>query len=892
MRHRQGIILSLTALFIFAGCVYYNTFFMARQKFNQAEKKQEENQRAQESQQNSQNPPRGGLADPGVGVQQQGAAPPKVSADVRLLYDDAIKKATKVLTNHPDSKWADDALWLIGKSYFAMGDYIMADGKFKELVTNHPNSKYIDRCNFYRGLCQMNLGHEDLALFAFDAVEHAPKKSPYLEYVLFARGTMELKGENYGDSEDYFKRYLDKYSGGDSAATAQYYIGLCRERRKDYWGAHTAYNAVRKFHPSKNLYFDATLASGTMALESDSVNLGMKILEDLGTDQRYFSKAADIRLRIAEGYHLMKDLDKAIELYKQINTQNPKTEQSSEAYYRLGLIYQNDLFDMASAKEAFNKAQSESPGSQFRALALARLAQIAKLETYQKTLGRADSLKRLDEFNALGQPDSPRSEIPDSSSSSVVPKFIGPPADSSSLVSADSSNKPVTRESRFIGPRLEDLLPDGKSSGSAQVDSLDNSKAKRPEFIGPRLEDLAPEGKPSGFAVMDSIRNARAGSRGFIGPPAEDAPAQSDSTGAIADQRAQSQSKQKGGGENGKAFNPTRQVNEDSIRQAIRQESIETRYLLAELYAYELNRPDSALQEYLVIVKEYPESQYAPRALLAASQLEFNLRDSTMAREYLKQLLNDFPKSPQAVKAADLLNSPIDISINAMGLYAAAESLVYIAHMPDSAIALYKYIADNFPDLRPQASYAIAWVLDQVVGVEDSSAYYAYSDVADKYPETPFGKAAHDRLTGYVSTTNKPKSTPREEEPPSEQAPEEEIPDSTAQLAGGLPFAPEVTKSGEFLYPEALLSRDLKGKVTFKIKLDINGRVRAEEIIGPSGEYAIDSSATAALMNTEFDVSKLDLIQLDGYFQYSISFKRPDLDIFNNPYLRRQETGP
>jgi TonB family protein len=906
MRHRLRIIISLTALLIFSGCVYYNTFFLAKQKFDQAEKRQQENQRAKENQQNAQNPARNLPGNQGVGNQLQGPGSLTVPSDVKALYDDAIKKATKVLTYHPDSKWADDALWLIGKSYFTMGDYIMADSRFKELVTNHPNSKFVDRCNFYMGLCQMNLGHEDLALSAFDAVEHAPRKSPYLEYVLFAKGAMELNGENYGDAEEFFKQYIGKYPGGDSAAMAQYYIGLCRERRKDYWDAHTEYDIVQKFHPSKNLYFDATLASATMALESDSVNLGMKILEELGANQEYFSKAADIRLKTAEGYHLMKDLDKAIDLYKQITTQNPRTQESAEAYYRLGLIYQNDLFDLPSAKEAFNKAQSESPSSQFRPLAMARLAQITKLETYQSQLGRADSLKRIDELNSMGTPDLPpagTSLSSDTPASQIIPKFIGPPVDSLPTGSTDSLTKSVIQEWKFIGPPLEDMHPAGESSGYSRIDSLKSPKTDRAGFVGPRLEDLSSVAKPNPFSQADSLKNSRPITPGFIGPRLEDILAQNDSMrtarsdslglshparplpDSLAGQRAQST------GNNGKTSDSISQVNEDSIRQAIWLEAMETRYMLGELYAYELNRPDSALQEYLLIVREHPESPYAPRALLAAAQIEMNLGDSAAARGYLQQLLRDFSKSPQAVRAAEILNQPLDMTTNAMGLYADAESLVYVADKPDSAIALYKYIARNFPDLAPQASYAVAWVLDQIIGVEDSSAYYAYSEVAQKYPDTPFGKAASDRLTGTVENANKPKLTTPQEEPAPEQAPEQENPDSTALLAGGLPLAPEVTQLGEFVYPEALFSRDLKGKVIFKIKLDISGRVRSEEIIGPSGEYAIDSSATAALMNTQFDVSKLDLIQLDGYFQYSITFRRPNVNIYDNPYLIRQETG-
>jgi TonB family protein len=205
-------------------------------------------------------------------------------------------------------------------------------------------------------------------------------------------------------------------------------------------------------------------------------------------------------------------------------------------------------------------------------------------------------------------------------------------------------------------------------------------------------------------------------------------------------------------------------------------------------------------------------------------------------------------------------------------------------------MVLLKYIESRYPDLAPKASYMVAWILDQVLGVEDSSAYYAYSAVVRNYPETEYAAAAGDRLSARVKEERKP-TTPRERpQEPGEQP--QETPDTSQQLAQGFPLAPQPKVTGQFVYPEALLSQDLRGKVIFKIKIDISGKVEEYEIIGPSGQHAIDSSATAALLQTEFDTSQLDLSQLDGYFQYSIQFKRPNINIFNDPYRQQREGGP
>jgi TonB family protein len=885
----RGLIPLLAVIFFLgSGCVYFNTFFHARQKFNEAEKSLADNNKKQQQSEQQQNKPAGQNPLDQAPSRPQPSDPQKskVSVQERQLFEAAIDKAKKVLANHPNSSWADDALWLIGKSYFNLGDYLQADRKFKEIVTNHPKSKFADESYYYMGLCQINLGHNDQALSAFLSLEDSDKKSPYIDDILYAKGAMELISENFFESADFFAQYTEKFPGEDSAATAAFYLGYAREKLNDHYGAFKAYSSVEKFDPSRLLYFDARLASATAALKSDSIQIGMEILDRLARDERYFSRSAEIKLRVAEGLYLQKEVDKAIEAYNDIISSSSKTEQSAEAYYRLGLIYQNDKFDLAAAKDAFAKAQQESPGSTFRNLALARSAQIAKLEAYREQLQRADSLRKVDELNSLGS-DMPQEsslegiEIP---ASQDTVAFSEPPVDSvestidtlttESLPSIPSES--VSFSSLSDAPILNPTISDSAAppvsvdssnqlissqGGSSHADST-NADSLRFDRIS-RLLD-APSSDTSGRV---SIIQGDTASQAIpeAAPAVTVSEPQADESSAASD---------------------------DSIRAAILQAGIETRFLLSELYAFELNRPDSAIHEFLLIADQHPESHYAPKALFSIAQIELSRGDTAAAKRYLRRLITEHPEMPQAVQAAELLSSPLDMSRNALGLYSVAESLLYQGNNPDSAIAIFKYIAEEFPDLAPKSAFAIAWILDRIVSAEDSAAYFAYSDVVKRYPETIYARAANERLG--VSTGQNQRRPPVKQTQP--EAPistlDEEGVDTSMQVVEGLPPAPNVRVPGQFTYPEALLSRELKGKVIFKIKLNISGKVEQYEIIGPSGEYAIDSSATVALLKTEFDVAGLDLAQLDGYFQYSIPFKRPIVNIFNDPYRERQEGGP
>ncbi|MEE8417588.1 MAG: tetratricopeptide repeat protein, partial [candidate division Zixibacteria bacterium] len=637
----------LTALLAFvfsSGCVYYNTFFMARKKFEEAEKNQALNAEGRRKQgippgqigRKGRNQSKGNV---GGGGGPSGSFTPNITPQVRILYEDAIKKASKVLRFHPDSKWVDDALWLIGKSYYNMGDYLQADRKFKELVTNQPESKYADDSFFYGGLCQIELGHGDLAMEAFERIERDSKQSEYIDDVYFVRGKIAKDDERYVEAIDHFHIYLEKYSREDSAARAKFYIGECREQLGNYYEAFSAYSEVDKYKPSKQLRFDATLASASAILKTDSVSRGMEILMDLAQDERYFEQSARIRLKIAEGHHLQGQIEDAIGEYNQVAEQSPKTLEAAEAYYRLGLIYQNDIYDLEKAKVSFSKAQTENSSSEFRNLALARSAQIAKLESYRIQLQRADSIRAADQSGARRHGDTPDTLT---SAEILGENIIGPEEVEDSSFTEPGMSEGMEKEDSATG-REEEIFTVPIETAGENIDTIDST-----EIASAPGEDSVEVDMGEFYTVpLDSLNGALVTLN------------RADTTNTTAGQDSMSTGKldipESEGDEisledsvraaEAARWEKARQdkITQDSIRQEITKRGIETRFLLAELYAYELNRPDSALREYVLIADQHPNSEYVLRALLASAFLEFDGGDSTVAEEYLYRLIENYP---------------------------------------------------------------------------------------------------------------------------------------------------------------------------------------------------------------------------------------------------------
>ncbi len=110
--------LLLVALLLSGGCAYFNTFYNARQAYQQ-----------------------------GVTFKEQGQ-----QMQAKAKFEKAIEKSAMVIKRWPRSQWVDDALLLIGLAYYQQTLYPKAIRHFDQLALAFPDSKLLPEAELYRGL--------------------------------------------------------------------------------------------------------------------------------------------------------------------------------------------------------------------------------------------------------------------------------------------------------------------------------------------------------------------------------------------------------------------------------------------------------------------------------------------------------------------------------------------------------------------------------------------------------------------------------------------------------------------------------------------------------------------------------------------------------------------
>lgn len=683
------------AILLLSGCVYYNTFFLAKKYFKEAESARE---RA------------------GQEISKGGGK-----------YQAAIEKASRVLEYYPDSKYVDDALYLIGRSFYHQGEFSKAETKFRELLATHPESEYAEESLFYLG--KARYWKEDYvgAREAFVRIDTTTEDKELRSEAMFMMGELLYAQEEWDRAISVYQEYLDRYSKGERSGETKFKIATAYRNREDYRQAKDAFLEVDRLKADDSLKFQALFNAGEcfyLVEESDS---GLAIFTDLADDEKNYDHMADIYLQIARGEGLRGDFDAAMEKYNSIIEEFPGTEQAAVAFYHLGAIYQDHLYDLETAKAMYDSSTSASRVSPVSKLAISKSADIAKLETYRE----------------------------------------------------------------------------GKSAET----------------------------------VSDAV---------------------------------------------------------------------ESQYLLAELYLVQLEQPDSALKEFQTLVDSFPESKYAPKALLSIGWVMENLRDDTSQAEgYYRRVLDEYPGSDLVVDAMEKLGIDPDSTEYDYPArrYREAERLLFTGRDYRAANELFQSIVDDFPESEyaPKASLAIAWSLsnnyrlpppdstDSGDVLIDSTYILAYKRVTDLYGGTEYGKLARNLLAGQGAPRPKPREPQKETKADTLLEEQEEQIDSLAiqdSIAGAvqeeirqLERAPENPSfEQQFEYPLSAYNIPIEEQeqltVKFKVRIDFMGEVTEWKILIGSGYDDIDRAAEEVIKEAKFDITQIDTEFYDSWFYYEYQVPR------------------
>jgi TolA-binding protein len=353
---------------------YFNTYYNATRLFDDAVLEIQTTERSQRS---------------------KGLPPQKeISQTAKQKLTSVIEKCSKLLQYHPTSKWVDDALMLIGKSYYYMGEYMKADRKFAELIAQFPESERVLEARLWLGKSLRRSNELDPATRELSGVADAATAAS--EKSIAAQAYLEL-GEIYTEKEansDAVKAYQDLINKSDYdelKAEAQFRLAQLNEKAGDYQKAADAFRKVADFNPDLYLRYQSSLRYAINMERLGNHDEALRVLYALLDDRSFADFFPQIKLQIADVLSKAGDTESAIEAYSVIDTTYRRTDVAAKAFYRLGLLYEKALHNYAAAETNYVRASLEYTTSDVAPLGRERGGNLKKYHLARRMITAFDS---------------------------------------------------------------------------------------------------------------------------------------------------------------------------------------------------------------------------------------------------------------------------------------------------------------------------------------------------------------------------------------------------------------------------------------------------------------------------------------------------------------------
>ncbi|GAB5407965.1 MAG: hypothetical protein BalsKO_03300 [Balneolaceae bacterium] len=591
---------------------YYNTFYNAKKSFKLGEGKSE----SQVRNYNTLLPIRIYETPLGAGASD---------------FQNAIDKGADILRKYEESKWVDDALLIIGKSYFYRKEYFSADQKFEELYLSSENAEMKQRAVFWKGrvLLELELYNqgvqyltEQIAFFEGDWVDNIEFQ---IQTVLAEH---YIERENWVNALDLLNTSVKKLPKKTYKERGYFLIGQLDEILGDNEAAFEAYNQVTKNYTNYDLQFEAQKKQAEVA----------RALGDSDEAYKVFAK-------------MVRD-DKNSEFISELNFELGKTEQDRGNYKKAEDIYISILRDTRVKPDAITKAKVYNG-----------LAEINRFNynNYELAAAYYDSASRVN---------APLEELPEDFNAEEFAKSFGDYSELKAEIHLQDSliwlgelpqqkfDSVLVELERLKREEIAKLQKEQEDRNNTLINttalSNQNSEAENIErngFLSYKNPVLLAEASQQFRALWNArplLDNWRVSSLIVANSQDQQEDNADGSASAISDSKS----------EIFVSIDLSRIPFTPKAQDSVREDVSSLYYELANLFFLSLNLPDSAEYYFNKVLKERPESRVAPVSMYSLSELYSIQNNNEKAFSEAEELVTKYPNTIYADRLVEKYDIP------------------------------------------------------------------------------------------------------------------------------------------------------------------------------------------------------------------------------------------
>ncbi len=553
-------------------------------------------------------------------------------------FQNAIERSANVLRDHPRSKWVDDALILIGKSYFYQGNYVGAEQKFREVIAFETSLEDDARIWLARTLMAAR-AYESAQEHLASSLDRENMSRRSVARLRLALGELSVKQGDFEQAAAELEAGLLDVRSNDLQAKGAFLLGQVYETLERYEEAVEAYGRVLKARPPYELDYAASLSMVRvqgMYLDGDAA---LEALRRMDRDDKHYDRRFELAYVRGRIYHAQEQPHDALATYWRILYEEDNTGQAVRGltHYALAELYRDVFRDYLLASAHFDTARTSLPSSssgsgktfQYAPEAVTDAADLA--EVFASFSDVSNNIARMDSLLELGR-------LPDEAFDERILALQQQKAEELAEERRRAEQLQAERGFQDAASRT------GAGATGAGSNAVNTGEAgflyhrDRTRVQEARLNFVARWGERPhvpGWRRMEAVSIALSESE--HPDSREGAAASGDGADGI--------------GMYALPLIDISDVPRDSQSQAIMEEERAlARYELGNVLFLSMNEADSAAVWYRMVIEKDADTEVAQRAFYALAEVQRSLGDIASAQGIYRQVLADYPDSDFAAR--------------------------------------------------------------------------------------------------------------------------------------------------------------------------------------------------------------------------------------------------
>lgn len=307
----------------------------------------------------------------------------------KALYENSIKELSKILEFYPNSKWVDDALLMMGQSYYRQEKYDKAKRKYIEILTNYPKSDLINKTKVLLAEVEIALNNYDAAIELIETIKISDIDINPLDIKkLNAEMSLSLK-----DTTKALNLYLEAVDESESPGEKIIFLekaALLAEESKDYKNSAKIYKQLIDNVESRQKKFENTLKYSDALKQQGYADSALIIIENILSNEEYdeYSLKGDIKL--GEIYYTLGEYQKSYDKLDEVLRTNQKNRDNgailSETAYYIGEYYFNYKKDLKNALTMYDSSSYYDRNNNFSKEATKRKKMITEFQRLKQKI--------------------------------------------------------------------------------------------------------------------------------------------------------------------------------------------------------------------------------------------------------------------------------------------------------------------------------------------------------------------------------------------------------------------------------------------------------------------------------------------------------------------------